>query len=113
MKEATLLRTGVIGTAIAAVCCFTPVLVIVFGAAGLSAWLGYADYVLLPTLAFFVALTAYALYRRRHAAPRRTALLAAYVARLHRAARALPPRRTGPLRPDKTSETISNTRETR
>ena len=68
MKDKTLLRTGIIGTVIAAVCCFTPVLVIVFGAAGLSAWLGYADYVLLPALAFFMGLTAYGLYRRRRAA---------------------------------------------
>ncbi len=68
MKDKTLLRTGIIGTVIAAVCCFTPVLVIAFGVAGLSAWLGYADYVLLPALAFFMGLTAYALYRRRRAA---------------------------------------------
>ncbi|WP_290648811.1 mercury resistance system transport protein MerF [Aquisalimonas sp.] len=68
MKDKTLLRTGIIGTVIAAVCCFTPVLVIAFGAAGLSAWLGYADYVLLPALAFFMGLTAYALYRRRRSA---------------------------------------------
>ena len=68
MKDKTLLRTGITGTVIAAVCCFTPVLVIAFGVAGLSAWLGYADYVLLPALAFFMGLTAYALYRRRRTA---------------------------------------------
>lgn len=68
MKDKTLLGTGIVGTVIAALCCFTPVLVIAFGAAGLSAWLGYADYVLFPALAFFVALTAYALYRRRRSA---------------------------------------------
>lgn len=67
-NDKALLRTGVVGTVIAALCCFTPVLVIAFGAAGLSAWLGYADYVLLPALAFFMGLTAYALYRRRRAA---------------------------------------------
>lgn len=67
-NDKTLLRTGVAGTVIAALCCFTPVLVIAFGAAGLSAWLGYADYVLLPALAFFMGLTAYALYRRRRGA---------------------------------------------
>lgn len=65
MKDRTLLRTG---TVVAAVCCFTPVLVIVFGAARLTAWLGFADYVLLPALAFFAGLTAYGLYRRRQAA---------------------------------------------
>mgnify|MGYP006437409115 CR=1 FL=1 len=68
MKHQTLLRTGIIGSAIAALCCFTPVLVIAFGAAGVSAWLGYADVVLLPALAFFIGLTFFALYRRRRAA---------------------------------------------
>ena len=68
MKHQTLLRTGIIGSAIAALCCFTPVLVIAFGAAGVSAWLGYADAVLLPALAFFVGLTFFALYRRRRVA---------------------------------------------
>ncbi len=59
------LRTGVIGTVIVAICCFTPLLAVAFGLVGLSAWLGYADYVLFPALAFFIALTAYALVRQR------------------------------------------------
>ncbi|RMD63751.1 MAG: mercury resistance system transport protein MerF [Alphaproteobacteria bacterium] len=62
-----MLRTGIIGTAVAAVCCFTPLLVVLFGAVGLSAWLGWADYVLFPALVFFILLTVYALYRRRKA----------------------------------------------
>ena len=64
MNDRTLLQTGVIGTVIAALCCFTPVLVVLLGAVGLSAALGWLDYVLLAALAFFVALTIYALYRR-------------------------------------------------
>ena len=36
MNDRKLLRTGVIGSAIAAICCFTPALVILFAAAGLS-----------------------------------------------------------------------------
>ena len=32
-----LLTTGITGTVVAALCCFTPVLVILFGAIGLSA----------------------------------------------------------------------------
>lgn len=55
---------GVAGSVVAALCCFTPLLVVVFGALGLSAWLGWADYVLMPALVFFVLLTAYAVYRR-------------------------------------------------
>jgi len=70
MNDRTLLKTGVIGTIVAAICCFTPVLVIVLGALGLSAWLGWIDYVLLPALGVFLAATAWALIRlyRRKAA---------------------------------------------
>ncbi|PJK29228.1 hypothetical protein CVT23_13000 [Minwuia thermotolerans] len=60
-----MIKTGVIGTVIAAICCFTPVLVIGLGVVGLSAWLGWLDYVLLPTLAIFIGITAYGLWRRR------------------------------------------------
>jgi mercuric ion transport protein len=64
-RNARLLKTGLVGTLVAAVCCLTPVLAVLFGAAGLSAWLGYADYVLWPALAIFLALTAYAVARQR------------------------------------------------
>ena len=52
---------------LAALCCFTPVLVILFGAVGLSAVVGYLDIVLLPALAIFLAITGYALWKRRKA----------------------------------------------
>ncbi|MBT2131592.1 mercury resistance system transport protein MerF [Planktotalea lamellibrachiae] len=55
---------GIIGTVIAALCCFTPVLVVLFGVVGLSAVVGYLDYVLLPALAVFALITIYALIRR-------------------------------------------------
>ena len=50
---------------IAAICCFTPFLVVVFAGLGISAWMGWwLDYFLLyPALAFFLAMTAYAIYR--------------------------------------------------
>ncbi|RMF11824.1 MAG: mercury resistance system transport protein MerF [Alphaproteobacteria bacterium] len=60
-----LLRLGIVGTIVAALCCFTPVLVVLFGAVGLAAAVGYLDVVLFPALGFFVALTLYALWRRR------------------------------------------------
>ena len=47
----TLLRVSIIGTTLVALCCFTPVLVILLGVVGLSALTGYLDYVLLPALA--------------------------------------------------------------
>ena len=65
MTHETLLCTGAAGAAITAICCFTPLLAVALGALGLSAWLGWTDYVLLPALAAFLALTAYALPRRR------------------------------------------------
>lgn len=64
MNDQSLLRTGIIGAAITAICCFTPALVIGLGAVGLSAWLGWLDYVLLPALAVFLAVTGYAMVRR-------------------------------------------------
>jgi mercuric ion transport protein len=68
MKDGTILKTGIIGSVVAAICCFTPVLVILLGVAGLSAWLGWIDFVLFPALALFLGLTAYGLWRRRAAA---------------------------------------------
>jgi mercuric ion transport protein len=62
-----LLATGLIGTAVAAVCCFTPALVIVLGALGLSTWMGWLDYLLIPALLSFAALTGYAIVARRTA----------------------------------------------
>jgi len=46
-----------------AICCFTPVLVILLGAVGLSSWLGWLDYVLLPSLTIFIVLTVVAATR--------------------------------------------------
>jgi len=60
----TLLRVSIIGTTLVALCCFTPVLVILLGVVGLSALTGYLDYVLLPALAIFIGLTIYAIQRK-------------------------------------------------
>lgn len=68
----TLITVGVVGTVVAALCCFTPVLFLLLGAIGLSALTGYLDYVLLPALAVFVGLTAWALWRNRKADARHT-----------------------------------------
>lgn len=64
-SDRKLLLTGIVGTVVAALCCFTPILVALLGAVGLSAVLGWIDYVLLPALAFFIALTVYAVWRRQ------------------------------------------------
>ncbi|MCC4118144.1 mercury resistance system transport protein MerF [Aromatoleum toluclasticum] len=65
MKTRTLLRTGITGSVVAAVCCATPLLVLLLGAVGLSAWVGWLDYVLIPALLGFGILTLYAWRRQR------------------------------------------------
>ncbi|MCH8925296.1 MAG: mercury resistance system transport protein MerF [Proteobacteria bacterium] len=65
MNDKTLLRTGIAGSAIVALCCVTPILVVAVSAIGLAAIVGWLDFVLFPALAFFLGLTAYALIRRR------------------------------------------------
>jgi mercuric ion transport protein len=60
-----LLATGIVGTVVAALCCGTPVLAVALSALGLSAWLAYSDYVVLPAMILFIAITGYALWRRR------------------------------------------------
>ena len=59
------IATGIIGTVVAALCCFTPIFVVLLGVVGLSAVLSWLDYVLLPALSFFVVLTVCALWRLR------------------------------------------------
>jgi len=67
MSDWKLLNVGLGGSALAAVCCFTPALALLLGSIGLSAWLAWLDFVLLPALILFLAITGYALVRRRRA----------------------------------------------
>jgi mercuric ion transport protein len=67
MIKSPILLTGVVGTVVAVVCCFTPILVVLLSLVGLSALTGYLDYVLLPALAVFLGLTAYGLVRQKQA----------------------------------------------
>jgi mercuric ion transport protein len=64
MPNSKLLKIGITGAIISAICCFTPFLVVLLGALGLSAWLGWLDIVLLPALVIFLAITGYALWKR-------------------------------------------------
>ena len=54
---------ALIGTILVALCCFTPVLVIVLGAIGLSTIIPFLDFVLLPALVIMIVLTLIS-YRR-------------------------------------------------
>ena len=65
MSADRLLSIGIVGTVLAALCCFTPILVIALGALGLSAWIGGLDAVLLPALLIFILITVYALWKRQ------------------------------------------------
>lgn len=51
-----LTKTGLIGTLVTALCCFTPLLVWLLAALGLSAIVGYLDWVLFPMLGIFILL---------------------------------------------------------
>ena len=63
MNQASLLKSGVIGAMVAALCCFTPLLVVLFAAVGLSWTVGYLDYALVPALFIFLGITVYAVRR--------------------------------------------------
>lgn len=65
MKPKNTLIASLVGTVVVALCCFTPVLVILLTALGLAAWVGYLDLVLLPLLGIMIALTAISYRRHR------------------------------------------------
>lgn len=65
MKSGTILKTGLAGSALAGICCFTPVLVLLLGALGMTAALAWLDFVVLPALALFLGITGYALWRMK------------------------------------------------
>lgn len=67
MNDRMMIRVGGIGAVIAAICCATPVLVILLGVAGLSAWATGADIVLIPVLLACLALLGLGLWRRHRA----------------------------------------------
>lgn len=64
MDDRTLLRRGLIGSVVAAICCFTPLLVVVFAGVGLSALVGWLDYALFPLLFLSLGIVAQALWLR-------------------------------------------------
>jgi len=65
MTGRTLFGIGVGGALLAALCCATPVLAIVLGVLGLSAWLAWSDYVVVPALLVFLAIAVYGWTRWR------------------------------------------------
>ena len=68
MTDRSLIATGAIGAILAAICCATPLLAVVLGGIGLTAWLAKADYVVMSVLFLGVVLVGFGLYRRHTAA---------------------------------------------
>lgn len=63
-KSNKLLKGGIAGSLIAAVCCFTPLLVLAFAGAGLSGLVGGIDYVVFPIMFASLGVVALALHIR-------------------------------------------------
>ena len=63
-KPDRLLKWGLGGALFAALCCFTPLLVVVVAGVGLSAFTGWLDYALFPLMFFSLAVVAQALWLR-------------------------------------------------
>lgn len=65
MNHAKLLKTGIIGSIVMMIFCFTPVLVLLFGALGLGAYVSGLDFGLLPLLGISFCLIVFALIKRQ------------------------------------------------
>jgi mercuric ion transport protein len=66
-QNTKLIGTGVTGALVSMLCCLTPVLVLLLGAFGMSAYVAKLDYVLIPVFVASVALVIFAVVRRRKA----------------------------------------------
>jgi mercuric ion transport protein len=64
MNDDKMLKRGLIGSVVAALCCFTPILVFFVAGAGLSAYIGWLDYALFPLMFVSLAVVAQALWLR-------------------------------------------------
>jgi len=71
-QNTKLIGTGAVGAALSLLCCVTPVLAILLGALGLTAFVAKFDYVLVPVFVASVALITFALVRRRRSCGAKT-----------------------------------------
>jgi mercuric ion transport protein len=71
-QNTKLIGTGAAGALVSMVCCFTPVLVVLLSALGLTAFVAKLDYVLVPLFVASAALVIFALVRRRRSCAART-----------------------------------------
>lgn len=66
MMKLPSLRTSIIASTISGLCCFSPLLILFLSTLGLGAAIGWLDFILLPSLVFFLTLTGYRLWKRSH-----------------------------------------------
>lgn len=71
-QNTKLIGTGVAGALLSILCCFTPVLALLLGALGLTAFVAKLDYVLVPVFLASIGLVIFALLRRRRSCAART-----------------------------------------
>jgi len=64
------IMTGVVGALASSLCCITPLAVILLSVTRLGAWIGYIDYVVLPSLATSIGLLGYGFYSKKRCAKR-------------------------------------------
>lgn len=62
--RSSMVKTGLIGSVITAICSFTPILVIIFGLFGLAVYVPLLDFVLFPLLASFIGMLIAGLFLR-------------------------------------------------
>ena len=63
MKNRTSLRFGILGTAVAVLVCFSPVVITLLGILGLSSWFGWIDSVFHMVFLLSIGLIIFGLYR--------------------------------------------------
>ncbi|MEM7172370.1 MAG: mercury resistance system transport protein MerF [Pseudomonadota bacterium] len=68
MAPKTLFRIGIAGSFVTALCCFSPLLLIIASAIGLTVTGLLVDFILLPAFIGFLGLTAYAYWRLKRSA---------------------------------------------
>ena len=71
-QNTKLIGMGTAGAAVSMLCCVTPVLAILLGALGLTAFAAKLDYVLIPVFIASIALVIFALVRRRRSCAAKT-----------------------------------------
>ncbi len=71
-QNTKLIGTGATGAVLSLLCCVTPVLAVLLGALGLTAFVAKLDYVLVPVFVASIALMIFALVRRRRSCAAKT-----------------------------------------